>query len=128
MYFYMKDDHFVMQTDNSELPISANEDFGFRPYELMVASIAGCSAIVLKKIVHKMRMDITNIKVKADVQREETHAQKILAIHLHFIVEGNNLSDEKIKKALHLTHKHCSMVQSVQNSINVTESVEVQSS
>lgn len=128
MNFYMKGDHLIMRTDKNELLISANDDSGFKPFELMVTSIAGCSASVLNKILQKMRVDVTELSVKADVQREENSSRRILAIHLHFIAVGNNLPNEKINRALRLAHKHCSMVQSVKNSIDVTESIEIRSS
>lgn len=125
MNFYMKDDHFVMQTTDKNLPISQNEAIGFRPYQLMVASIAGCSATVFKKILLKMRMDIENITINTHVERDES--QRIESIHLHFILKGNDLPIEKVKKALNFAHKNCGMIQTVHQCIDVTETVEIHS-
>ena len=40
------------------------------------------------------------MKITADVTRNEEGAQEIQKIHLHFIIKGENLNEEKIKKSL----------------------------
>lgn len=121
----MKDDTFVMQTEFGELPISPNEEHGFRPYQLMIASIVGCSANLLKNILIKMRMDVQNISITTHIERDEAKANRIKTIHLHFIVEGTNLSKEKVKKALAVARKNCGMIRTVETNVHVTETFEI---
>jgi putative redox protein len=125
MEFKMKENGFVTQVEYGELHISGNEEFGFRPYQLLVSSIAVCSGGVLRKILEKQRVIIDDISITADVIRNEEIPQEIQRIHLHFVVTGQKLVEEKIEKALTLTRKHCSMVQSVKDSIDVTESFNI---
>ena len=44
----------------------------------------------------------------------------ISCIHLHILFEDINTSDEQIDKMITLALKHCSMVQSVKESIDIT--------
>jgi putative redox protein len=125
MEFKMKENGFVTQVEYGELHISGNEEFGFRPYQLLVSSIAVCSGGVLRKILEKQRVVIDDISITADVTRNEEIPQEIQRIHLHFVLKGQKLVEEKIEKALMLTRKHCSMVQSVKDSIDVTESFNI---
>ncbi|MFB1050928.1 OsmC family protein [Paraliobacillus sp. JSM ZJ581] len=106
------------------LDISGNEDYGYRPYQLMVASIAGCSASVFMKILEKQRVNIDDFVVRTDVTRNPDEANRIEKIKLHYVIKGKNLSDEKLYKNLALARKNCSMIQSVENSIEIEESLE----
>jgi putative redox protein len=125
MEFKMKENGFVTQAEYGELHISGNEEYGFRPYQLLVSSIAVCSGGVLRKILEKQRVVIDDLSITADVTRNEEIPQEIQRIHLHFVLKGQKLVEEKIEKALTLTRKHCSMVQSVKDSIDVTESFDI---
>jgi putative redox protein len=116
---------YEMGTNFGEMKISSDDTFGFRPYQLMVASIAGCSGTVMKKIFVKKRLEINDITIKADVTRNPDKADRIEAIHLTFVVKSNDLSEKVMEKIVELTRKNCSMVQSVLGSIDIHESFEI---
>ncbi|WP_026770759.1 MULTISPECIES: OsmC family protein [Sediminibacillus] len=124
MDFYMKEQGVRTSFDFGQLNISGNEDYGFRPYQLMVSSIAGCSASVFRKIVEKQRMELEDWKITADVERNPEEANRIERIQLHYIVKGKGLSEEKLKKSLQTARKNCSMIRSVEDSITIEESLE----
>lgn len=125
MQFEAKENGFVTHLSYGDLHVSGDEEYGFRPYQLMVSSIAVCSGGVLRKVLTKMRMPCSEMKVTAEVTRNEEKANRIEKIHLHFIIHGENLQEEKVKKAIEASRKNCPMVQSVQDSIVITESFEL---
>ena len=125
MEFTMHENGFESEFDFGRLTISSNDEFGFRPYALLVSSIAGCSGGVLKKVLTKMRIEFDDIKIIADVKRNPDAADRVEEIKLHFTIFGNDLSEKKVQKALELSSKNCSMVQSVKDSINVIETFEI---
>ncbi|WP_087973798.1 OsmC family protein [Oceanobacillus rekensis] len=125
MEFTMHENGFESEFDFGKLTISSNDEFGFRPYALLVSSVAGCSGGVLKKVLTKMRIEFDDIKIAADVKRNPDAADRVEEIKLHFTIFGNDLSEEKVTKALELSTKNCSMVQSVKGSINVIETFEI---
>ncbi|TYS14944.1 OsmC family protein [Rossellomorea vietnamensis] len=127
MEFNMKEGGFSASLPYGRLEVSGNEEFGFRPYQLMVSFIAVCSGGVLRKILEKQRVDFKDISIKADVKRKEEEANRIEKVSLHFTITGENLKEEKIQKAMELTRKNCSMVQSVIGSIEVEETFELKS-
>ncbi|KGX92980.1 osmotically inducible protein C [Pontibacillus halophilus JSM 076056 = DSM 19796] len=124
MEFYMKDQGVRTSFEFGTLEISGNEEYGFRPFQLMVSSIAGCSVSVFRKILDKQRIDYSDIQVSAEVERNEKEANRIEKINLHYVVKGKNLDPEKLNKNLELSSKNCSMVQSVVNSIEINETLE----
>jgi uncharacterized OsmC-like protein len=116
---------FQTEFDYGHLKTSGDEHRGFRPYQLMTASIACCSGGVLRKILRKQRMKIDDIEIRAEVTRADEVPRRMQKIHLHFIISGRDLHPKKIQKAVDLGYKHCSMVQSIKNSIAITESFEI---
>ncbi|WP_202079860.1 OsmC family protein [Caldalkalibacillus salinus] len=126
MHFKMKEPNgFTTQLEYGELHISGDETYGYRPYQLMVSSIAVCSGGVLRKVLEKKRYTVDDISVEAEVTRNEQGAQEIQKIHLHFRVACAGLSEQQLEKALNVTRKNCSMVQSVKDSIEITERFEL---
>jgi putative redox protein len=123
--FKMTEKGFETTVDYGTLPISGNEEYGFRPFQLLVSSIAVCSGGVLRKVLERMRMTFDDITVQAEVTRVEDESNRISDIQLHFVIKGSELSEDKMEKALKVTRKNCSMVQSVKDSIHITESFEI---
>jgi putative redox protein len=125
MEFNMKENGFATNFSYGELHISGDENYGFRPYQLLVSSVAVCSGGVLRKVLEKMRIPYDDIKVSANVERNEKEANRVEKIHLHFVIKGENIPEEKMERVLEVTRKNCAMVQSVKDSIQVTESFEL---
>ncbi|MCM3573662.1 OsmC family protein [Mesobacillus subterraneus] len=126
MEFKMKPDvGFYTETGFGRLDVAGDDQYGFRPYQLLVSSVAVCSGGVLRKVLEKMRMDIKDIHIQADAERVEEEANRVSKITVHFRISGNNLDGKKIEKAMALTRKNCSMVQSVVGSIEVEETFEI---
>ena len=126
MEFKMKPDvGFYTEVDFGRLDVAGDDQYGFRPYQLLVSSVAVCSGGVLRKVLEKMRMEIKDIHIQADAERVEEEANRVSKIIVHFRIAGENLDEKKIEKAMALTRKNCSMVQSVVGSIEVEETFEI---
>lgn len=125
MELKLKGNGYEMETGFGQMMISADDQYGFRPFQLMVASIAGCSGTVMKKIFVKKRMNLEELTIKADVTRNPDKADRIEKIHLTFVVKAEGLDHKKMERIMELSRKNCSMVQSVQDSIEITEDFEI---
>lgn len=121
----MKQHGFRIELPHQTLDIDGNEQFGIRPYQLMVSSIAGCSASVFRKIMEKQRLEIDDMEVSAEVERDELAANRISKITLTYVVRGFHLDKGQLEKNLQLAHNNCSMVQTVKDSIEIEERLEV---
>ncbi|MGG4004028.1 OsmC family protein [Bacillus licheniformis] len=116
---------FEADLEYGKLKISSNEEAGFRPYQLLAASIAACSGTVLRKILEKKRIQLKDMIIETKEERISEEAGRIKSIHLHFILKGENLGAEQIKKAMRIALKNCAMVRSVENSIDIIETFEI---
>ncbi|WP_417900945.1 OsmC family protein [Bacillus haimaensis] len=125
MKFKMKEVGFSTELEYGELHVAGDEQYGFRPYQLMVSSIAVCSGGVLRTILKKKRMEVEDISLTAEVTRNEKEANRIEKIQIHYVIKGKDLAHDKVEQAVELAKKNCPMVQSVKDSIEVTETFEI---
>lgn len=126
MKFHMTENGFDTETEFGTLHISSNEEKGFRPYQLMVASIAACGGGVMRKILEKMRMPADDISIEVkEVVRSQDDASRLEKIHLHFTIIGSAIKEEKMPRIMDLTEKNCSMLQSVIGCIDVVKTYEI---
>lgn len=122
----MTEHGFETNLEFGKLTISGNETYGFRPYQLIVSSLVGCSGGVLRKVCEKMRMPIEEMEIVVkEVGRNEKEANRLEKVHIHFKLKGANLEEAKLIKAMNVTKKNCSMTRSVDQSINVHETFEI---
>jgi len=125
MKFRMKEDAMTVNLTYGDLDISGDETKGFRPFQLMMASIVGCSGSVFRKILEKQRTELEDLQISSTVERNALQANRIEKITIHYIIKGYHLDPEKINRNLELSRKNCSMIQSVQDTIQIEETVEL---
>jgi putative redox protein len=125
MRFEMKEVGFKTNAEYGELHISGNEEYGFRPYQLMVASIAVCSGGVLRTILSKKKIIIEDITIDTNVTRNPDEANRIEKIGIHYTIKGRELKADQIEKAIHIASKNCPMARSVEGSIKIEETFEL---
>ena len=125
MKFNYTDDAFETEFNYGKLVVSGDDEKGFRPFQLMVSSIAVCSGSVLRKVMEKQRMTVEDIEVEADVTRDPERANRLTHIKLHYIIKGEGLAEKKVAKAVELASKNCPMAQTVIDSVEITETFEI---
>ncbi|MDR7670831.1 OsmC family protein [Bacillus safensis] len=112
-------DHWIAHNEDRQLPISGTEEMGYRPSQLFTSAIAGCFGEMLIHVCRKKRISYKGLTITPETTRAGA-VNKISCIHLHILFEDINTSDEQIDKVITLALKHCSMVQSVKGSIDIT--------
>ncbi|MGB3262153.1 OsmC family protein [Paenisporosarcina sp.] len=126
MKYVMTEHGLETELEFGKLTISGDETKGFRPYQLLVSSLVGCSGGVLRKVCEKMRMPIEDMEIEVlEVLRNPDEASRLEKVHIHFKLRGIQLEEAKVEKAMNLTKKNCSMVRSVDQSIEVVETFEL---
>lgn len=122
----MTESGFETNLEFGKLTISGDETKGFRPYQLLVSSLVGCSGGVLRKVCEKMRMPVEEMEIDVlEVVRNPEEASRLEKVHIHFKLKGSNLDATKMDRAMALTKKNCSMVRSVDQSMEVIETFEI---
>jgi putative redox protein len=85
------------------------ENKGPRPMELMLLSVGACSSVDVMMILKKARQPVEGCELDVTSERAETDPKVFTKIHLHFIITGQGLSENHVKRAVELSaEKYCS--------------------
>lgn len=100
---------------------------GMRPMELMLMSVGACSTVDVISILQKARQNVTDCKVEVDGDRVDAVPAVFERIHLNFKVSGNDLDENKVKRAVALSaEKYCSASIMLMNAgVEMSHSVEI---
>ena len=89
--------------------ILGGQNLGVRPMEMLLLGMGGCTTVDVVSTLKKMRESIRDCRVEISAERAEEHPKVFTKIHLHFIIEGANLNEKKVAKAVSLSaDKYCS--------------------
>lgn len=91
----------------------------FRPMQLLLLSLVGCSAIDIISILKKQRQRIDAFKIKVKGERKEGVPTPFKSIRVHFELAGK-IKKEKLAKAIELSEsKYCSVHFSLDPEIDI---------
>ncbi|MCR9289253.1 OsmC family protein [Saprospiraceae bacterium] len=130
------DDAFHMQATNESgntLETDGNPEIGggnkaFRPMQMMLAGIGGCSSIDVIYLLKKQRQPLEDIDVKITAEREEGKVPSLFTkIHLHFDLKGD-LDKKKVERACALSmEKYCSVAKLLEKTAKIEWSYSINS-
>ncbi len=100
------------------------ENRGFRPMEMLLVGMGGCSSFDVIQILQKSRQDVVDCEVTVESKRADAVPAVFTDIHLHFSIKGNNLKEKQVERAVSLSaEKYCSASIMMQSAgVNVTHS------
>lgn len=83
---------------------------GFKPIELMLVGLAGCTGMDVISILQKKRQDVTAFEVRVDGQRAPDHPRYYTHIKVEFHVTGHNIDRTAVERAVELSAtRYCSV-------------------
>lgn len=89
---------------------------GPSPMQALAASIGACAAMDVIAILKKKRQDVTSYRVVVDADRapEGTYPRPFTSVVVRHIVEGCNLDEGAVKRAVELSdQKYCSVAATI---------------
>ncbi|MEX2483347.1 MAG: OsmC family protein [Brumimicrobium sp.] len=111
--------------------IDGSEEFGgvnggMRPMEMLLASIATCSAFEVVRILKKQKQTITDFKIEVNgVRTKKGTSSPFSSIDILFMIRGQ-VELKKAERAVAIsTEKYCSVRASLDPSIEVSHRVKV---
>jgi putative redox protein len=78
-------------------------DLGARPLELMLLSLAGCTAMDVISILRKKRQEVTAFEVKTHAERADTHPKVFTAVSVTYLITGHNIDPKAVERAIELS-------------------------
>lgn len=102
------------------------DDRGPRPMEMLLMGLGGCTSIDVVMILEKARQQVDNCKVEISANRAEQNPRIFTDIHVHFIVYGKSLSEERVARAIQLSaDKYCSASIMLAKAAEITHDFEI---
>ncbi len=90
-------------------PEGGGRNMGMRPMELVALGVASCSSYDVVTILRKARQKITRCEARVSAERADAVPAVFEAIHMHFRIAGENLSEAQVARAVELSaEKYCS--------------------
>jgi len=86
----------------AETEVGGDED-GFRPMELLLTGLAGCTAMDVISILRKKRQEVTAFEVKVDAPRAAEHPKVFLRATIEYHVTGRSVDEAAVQRAIELT-------------------------
>jgi len=78
---------------------------GFTGLEVLLLSLAGCSASTVVYLLGTMKKNITSLQVQAEGVRRETHPTSLKTITLRFILRSADVKDADMQKVIRLAEE-----------------------
>jgi len=101
-------------------PDEAN-GIGMKPSELLLVSLAACTAYDVVNILQKKRRALTHLRVEVTGEQQNAAPWPFTRIHLHYVIAGEDISERDVAQAIHLSHdRHCSVSATLRPSVALT--------
>ena len=116
------DSGFTLETGTN----AAGTKIGSSPMELLLISLAGCTAMDVISILQKKRQDVTDFQVQVEGDRADDHPKVYTNLRIHYVVRGRAISPDAVERAISLSSdKYCSVSAMLSKAATVTHTYEI---
>ncbi len=101
-------------TSGFKLPLGSQPEVGgdndgFKPMELLLIGLAGCTAMDVISIMMKKRQEILSFEVSVHAERREEHPQVFTHATIEYKLVGKSIDPVAVDRAVELSEtKYCS--------------------
>lgn len=123
--------NFKVEVNGHKFFIDADEKVGGenkgpRPKPLMLASLAGCTAMDVISILKKMRVEPDYFNVSVEGELTEEHPKQYNKMHIIYEFKGKDLPLNKLQKAVNLSEeRYCGVSALYKKVIPVTSEIRI---
>lgn len=91
-------------------PTSGGEGKGASPMELLLISLAGCTAMDVISILRKKRQNVTGFAINVHGDRQTDHPKVFTAFTLEYVVRGVDIDPAAVERSIQLSvEAYCSV-------------------
>jgi putative redox protein len=99
---------------------------GLSPMELVLVGLAGCTAMDVASVMAKKRQPLTNLQVKVEAERADTHPKVFTKIHVEYVAYGDDIDEQALKRAIELSEEtYCSVHGMLKKGAEITSSFRI---
>jgi len=106
--------------------VSGGAEQGFRPMELLLVGLAGCTAMDVISILKKKQQDVTGFEVEAIGTRADEHPRVYTGIQIVYRVTGRRIDPKAVARAIELSEtKYCPASAMLRERATITSRYEI---
>lgn len=110
----------VMSTQDAE------NATGLMPSDMLLLSLAGCTAVDVVSILEKKRQPARKLEIEIDAVQGEEPPWAFERIALHYRVQGKGLTEEAVRRSIELAEsKYCSVAAALRPQVPMTFDFEI---
>lgn len=97
-----------------------------KPSDLLLMSLSSCSAHDVVSILQRQRQQLDGLYINVDGKQNPQPPYEFTEIHLHFLLEGQDLDPVKVARAIDLSiDKYCSVAATIRGVATLSHSFEI---
>ena len=94
---------------------------GFKPSELLLAALGGCTAVDVIDILRKKRQQVSGLRLTVQGTQREEHPKAFEHITIQYEVRGRGVSAAAVARAISLSEeKYCSVAATLRGVATIT--------
>ena len=120
---------FAGKSDSNHwITMDGPEDFGgsgagIRPKELLLLSLAGCTASDVVSILQKKRVKLDDFEINISAEMTEEHPKVFTKIDLEYVFYGDNIAKKDVERAIELSEtKYCGVTAMLEKAMKINHS------
>jgi putative redox protein len=99
---------------------------GMKPAELLLLSLAACSAYDVVGILAKKKLNLTGLAVNVTGEQEPDPPWPYRRISMEFVVRGTGLTDKAVANAIHLSEsKYCAVAATLRPAAEISTTYQI---
>lgn len=96
------------------------------PMESVLLAVGACSSVDVVDILKKRRLTLTDCYCELEATRAAEPPRVFTHIHAHYHVEGENLKEKDVARAVALSaDKYCSVMLMLKGNVDITTSYKI---
>lgn len=112
---------FLAADETGHVVVTDREGQGFKPPDLLLASLVGCSGVDVVRILEKKRQKFSSIEARVNKQNAPRPPWTIERIEVEWVVRGKGLKEKAVRDAIRLSEeKYCSVMASLTCELETT--------
>jgi putative redox protein len=109
---------FLAADEAGHVVVTDREGQGFKPPDLLLASLVGCAGIDVVSILEKKRQKFSSVEARVTKENEPDPPWTIKKIEIEWTVRGKGLKQKAVEDAVRLAEeKYCSVSASLTSEI-----------
>lgn len=105
---------------------AGGEESGYKPSELLLYAVAGCTGVDIVGILQKQRQELTSLEVEVIGTQPDDYPKPYHAVAITYRARGRNLDPRKVAQAVELSMtKYCMVSLTVKQETRVTTTIEI---